>query len=61
LQVKYLYGENKFITPALYGAAQCAKELNNKEEAKKLYQMTIERGDDSDLTSKSKIALEKIK
>ncbi len=59
LQVKYLYGENKFITPALYGAAQCADKLNNKETAKKFYQMVIERGNNPDLKAKSEQALKR--
>ena len=59
LKVKYLYGESKFITPSLYGAAQCAEHLNNKESAKKFYQMIIERGDNFDLKAKAEQALKK--
>lgn len=61
LKVKYLYSENKFITPVLYKSAKCEEALNEKEEAKKFYQMVIERGDVPDLTAKSKQALERLK
>ena len=60
LKVKYLYSENKFITPALYKAAQCEELLNNNEEAKRFYQMTIDRGDNPDIISKSKQALQNL-
>ncbi|MCK4353252.1 tetratricopeptide repeat protein [candidate division WOR-3 bacterium] len=61
LKVKYLYSENKFITPALYKAALCNELLSKKEEAQRFYQMVIKRKDNPDLISKSKQALEKLK
>ncbi len=53
LKVKYIR-ESKWISPALFKAAQCAEKLGKKEEAKRLYKMVVDRGDRKDLVKEAK-------
>ncbi|OYD13629.1 hypothetical protein CH333_10685 [candidate division WOR-3 bacterium JGI_Cruoil_03_44_89] len=61
LMVNYLYGENEFISKALFNAAECQMSLEKSNEARKFYMMVIERGDDSLLVKDAKNKLEEIK
>ena len=61
LMVNYLYGENEFISKALFKAAECQMSIGKSGEARKFYMMVIERGDDSLLVKAAKKKLEEIK
>jgi len=61
LMVNYLYGENEFISKALFKAAECQMSMEKSDEARKFYMMVIERGDDSLLVKEAKKKLEEIK
>jgi TolA-binding protein len=61
LKVKYLYGENKFISLSLYKAAECELKMGDKSDAINFYNMVIKRNDDEGLVKKSKEAIKKIK
>jgi len=61
LMVNYLYGENEFISRALFKAAECQMSMGKSNEARKFYMMVIERRDDSLLVKEAKRKLEEIK
>jgi TolA-binding protein len=61
LIVNYLYGENEFISKALFKAAECQMSIGKSDEAKKFYTMLIERGDDSLLVKEAKKKLKEIR
>lgn len=58
LKVKHLYGENDFITKALYKAGLSKEKLGDNLKAKEFYRMVIKRNDDPKLV---KMAKEKLR
>ena len=60
LKVKYLYGDNSWVTPALFRAAEIAEELGDSNKAKELYRKVIERGDKPDLIKQAKQRLRRL-